>query len=44
MDSSGLIIAVNKDPLAPVFNVATYGIVDDIMEFVPALIEKINSE
>jgi electron transfer flavoprotein alpha subunit len=44
MDSSRIIIAVNKDPLAPIFNVAHYGIVDDILEFVPALLEQIKQQ
>jgi electron transfer flavoprotein alpha subunit len=41
MDASRIIIAVNKDPSAPIFNVAHYGVVDDILEFVPALLEQI---
>lgn len=41
MDASGIIIAVNKDPSAPIFSVAHYGVVDDILEFVPALLEQI---
>ncbi len=41
MQSSDIIIAINKNPEAPIFNVATYGIVGDIYEVVPLLINKI---
>ncbi len=38
---SETIIAVNTDPSAPIFNIAKYGVVEDIFDLVPILIEKL---
>jgi electron transfer flavoprotein alpha subunit len=42
MQSSDIIIAINKDPEAPIFSVAKVGVVGDLNTIVPALAERIN--
>ena len=44
MNGSDCIIAVNTDPKAQIFDVATYGIVGDAKKIVPELIEKIKED
>ena len=44
MEESDLIIAINKDETAPIFDVADYGIVGDLTKILPILTEKIKAE
>jgi electron transfer flavoprotein alpha subunit len=44
MQSSDIIFAINKNPEAPIFKVATYGVVGDVYEVVPAIIRKLREK
>ncbi len=41
MQSSDIVIAINRDKNAPIFDIATYGVVGDLYEVIPALIKRI---
>lgn len=44
MQGSEIIVAVNKDPEAPIFDIVNYGVVADLFEFLPAFVKKIKEK
>ena len=41
MSSSDIVVAINKDPEAPIFSIADFGIVGDIFAVLPEVIEAV---
>ena len=44
MKNADCIVAINTDPNAPIFNIATYGVVGDLMEVIPILTRKLKED
>jgi electron transfer flavoprotein alpha subunit len=44
MQTADTIVAINRDPAAPIFEIATYGLVGDLFKIVPLMVQKIKAE